>query len=137
MNPMALLFGILVIVFWGTSAFFDKLTADKLGNPGIVLWFLGFTPGLLIYFLIFLSGRFGFDRQGLIFLMLASALSILALVFYYFLLLKSDLSSVLPLTALYPAFAVALALIFLHESLTVTKIIGLVLSVTAIFFLSL
>ena len=53
------------------------------------------------------------------------------------LLTKKEASYAVPLTALYPVLTAILAIIFLKEQLTVTKLFGIILSGAALFLLSL
>jgi transporter family protein len=61
----------------------------------------------------------------------------IALVAFYILLTKKEASVVVPLTALYPALAAILAIVFLKESLTLVKAVGIILSAIALVLLSL
>lgn len=129
MNALSFFFASLVFIGWGVSVFFDKLATTKLGLRGLWLWVAGFLPALLLYPAVYLfSQKLGFDRGGLIFLFLSSLFNIFALIFYYLVLLKSELSAAAPFTALYPALTVVLAFIFLHEGLTAAKVAGIFLS---------
>ena len=67
---------------------------------------------------------------------LAGIVGSFGLIGYYILLAREEASTVVPLTALYPVITVTLAIIFLRESLTPTKLLGIILSLIAIYFLS-
>lgn len=137
MNLQSIILAGLVFIGWGVSAFFDKLTTNRLGPNGMWLWIFFTAPVLLLAVpFYFLSQKFGFDRVGVSYLILSAATNLLAIIAYYLLLLRADLSTAAPLTALYPALTALLAFIFLNEGITAAKITGIILSLIAIFFLS-
>lgn len=139
LDKITWLFVIIVFLSWGTSVFFDKLAAVKIGSRGWWLYFLSTLPSI-IFFLILLFGGyriFHFDKTGILWLLLAAITNTIALVFYYLVFTKTEASWAAPITALYPIWTAILALVFLKETISLYKIIGIFLAMAAIIFLSL
>jgi transporter family protein len=55
---------------------------------------------------------------------------------FLILLSRNPASTVVPLTGLYPALTAVLAILFLRESVTVPKALGIALSMVAVYLLS-
>ncbi len=137
MGKLTLIYASIAFVAWGLSTFFDKLTANKLGNRGIIIWIIPLTIGFLITLtLYFLAERLGFDKKGVLFLVISSFFNFAALIAYYLLFVKSGLSIAVTLTGLYPVLGVILAIIFLHEQPSTTQLVGMILAFISIFLLT-
>lgn len=131
------LYALIVFLGWGLSVFSDKLATNRLGNRSIIPVVISSLASLVILsgFYLF-SERLGFDRKGIFWITISSLLNYVAIVFYYLLFVKSEVTWAVPMTALYPLLPVILGVAILHESLTLTKTIGIALSLLAIVFLS-
>ncbi len=131
---------ILVITFvgWGLGTFFGKLATNKIGEKAIFWDILAYALGVIIYcFVAFKSSElFNVEKSGMIWGILAGLFGAVGLVGFYILLAKNEASIVIPMTALYPALAVVLGIIVLHEGVTLTKVIGIILSLCAIYLLN-
>ena len=131
---------ILVITFvgWGLGTFFGKLATNKIGEKAIFWDILAYALGVIIYcFVAFKSSElFNVEKSGMIWGILAGLFGAVGLVGFYILLAKNEASIVIPMTALYPALAVVLGIIVLHEGVTLTKVIGIILSLVAIYLLN-
>jgi len=129
----------IVFLSWGVSVFFDKLAANRIGVRGSMIYFFSMLPALLVlaFYLLWGYKIWGFDRVGVLWITLATVLNIIALVCYFLVFTKAEASWAVAVTALYPICTVILAFVFLHESITLHKIIGIILAMTALFFLSL
>lgn len=132
------LYVLIVFLAWGVSVFLDKLATNKLGNRTILPLVISSVFSFLVLGIFyFFSARLGYDRKGLIWLTLSSLLNSVALISYYLVVVKTEVSWAVTITALYPIIPIVLGIIILHESLTWTKVTGIVLSLIAIIFLSL
>ena len=139
MERGTLLLAFITLLSWGLGSFIDKLAANRIGVKSVFWVELGFLP-VLIGFIIWFSrtnGLFSADRMGVALAILAGIIGSIGGISYYVLLAKEEATRAIPLTALYPALAVLLAFIFLHESITASKVAGIVLGVIAIYLLSL
>lgn len=130
---------VLIIFFgWGIGIFLDKLATNSLGNRSIVPLIISSIFSLLILGIFYIfSQKLGYDKRGLAWLTLSCFLNSIGLVSYYLLLVKTEVSWATPLTALYPIIPIILGFVLLKESIDLTKIIGIGLSLAAIVFLSL
>ncbi len=126
-----------VFLGWGVSVFFDKLAATRMGNRGAIVYLASMAPAFLILAFFYLWGfkMWNFDRTGIIFITISSLFNIIALAAYYFVFTKAEASWAVAVTALYPVCTIVLAFIFLHETVTIQKIIGIILAMIALVFL--
>ena len=133
------IFFITVVFFsWGISVFFDKLAANRMGARGSIIYLASLLPSLLIlgFYLLWGYKIWGFDRTGVLWVTISSVLNIIALIAYYFVFIKAEASWAVAVTALYPICTVILAFIFLHETITLTRMVGIILAMVALVFLS-
>lgn len=132
------LYILIVFLGWGLSIFLDKLVTNRLGNRVIVPLIISSIFSLIILGIFyFFSEKLGYDRKGLALMTLSSFLTSVALISYYLVVAKSEVSWAGTITALYPIIPIVLGIVVLHESLNWTKVTGIVLSLVAIIFLSL
>lgn len=132
------LFALIVFLGWGLSVFADKLATNKLGNRSIIPVVISFIPSLLVlFFFLFFSERLGFNKEGVFWITVSTFLNDIAIIFYYLLFVKSEVTWAVPITALYPLLPVILGVIILNEELTLTRVMGIGLSLLAIVFLNL
>ncbi|MBI2849285.1 MAG: EamA family transporter [Chloroflexi bacterium] len=133
----ALLAGI-AIVGWGSYGIFAKLSTDKIGLQSVfwtqLLMFLGGVAFLLVrQNLLPLS----LDRGGVLLGMATGISSIVAVIALFTLLYRGfPVSIAYPLTSLFPLVTVIAGVVFLGESLTIFKGMGVILAVLAMVLLS-
>lgn len=123
---------------WGLAGFISKLATNKIGEKSVFWDIIGYFPAVLIYSLIVFKTKelFSGDKLGIFFGILSGFIGVFGLIGFYILLSKKEASIAVPLTALYPVLTSILAFIFLKESLTLTKIIGIILAMIAIYLLN-
>lgn len=124
--------------FWGLWGFFGKLAANKIGVQAS--FWNGITLALVIIIYLLLTNQLlpiKSSSSGILFALSAGIASGLASVVFYILLEKSPAGYLVTLTALYPLVTIILSVIFLHESLSSTRIIGFIFALIALFFLNL
>ena len=138
MDLVTFLIVILTFISWGVGSFIAKLASDKIGVRSVFWDIIGNAPVIIIYGLIAfkLKNLLQADKLGIGLSLLSGVIGSVGAVGFYLLLSRSEASAVVPLTALYPALTVILAIIFLHESLNATKLLGIILSLIAIYLLS-
>lgn len=138
MDSTTLLIVIGTFVSWGVGSFIAKLATNRIGAQSVFWDMLGYAPAVVIYSLIGfkLHNLIQGDKIGIGLAFLAGATGAFGLIGFYFLLSRAEASTIVPLTALYPALTALLAIVFLHESVTLTKVVGVVLSLIAIYLLS-
>ncbi len=133
-----IIFSILAAFIWATANMLDKYILTKwVKRPIIPLMFVGivgFIASLLIYFI---RGYSSLSR-GLIFIaLIAGAIYILDLLFYFRAMKIEEASRVVPLFHLSPLFVTILATIFLGEILTIQNYFGILAIVTGAVLISL
>lgn len=119
--------------------FISKLATNKIGEKALFWDFLFRLPIVLIYSIYFLKIKdiLLSEKSGIFLSILSGIMGALGLISFFILLSKREASAAVPLTALYPVLTAILAFIFLKESLTLTKIIGIVLAMISIYLLNL
>ena len=138
MDKITFLIVIGTFASWGIGSFFSKLATTKVGEQAVFYDIIVYAPVIIIYSLIVFKFKnlIQADKAGIGFGILAGLIGSFGLIGFYYLLTRAEVSTILPLTALYPALTTLLAVVFLKESLTPTKILGIILSLTAIYLLS-
>ena len=130
------LWTMMALVTFGLWGFSPKLAVNYI-NPGNALIYqvLG---GILVGF-IGLS-LMGFRPQthplGILFALLTGITGVLGTFFYYAAASRGQIPIVVSLTALYPLITILLAIVFLHEIITLRQVAGLCFTVAAIILLA-
>ena len=138
-DKLTILFVSLVFFGWGISVFFDKLAANRMGSKGTIVYVISMLPSIAVLFFYLFWGYkiFNFDRIGIFWVTAGTILNIIAIIFYYLVFTRAEASWASVITALYPVCTVILAFIFLKETISFYRIIGIVLAMVSIFFLCL
>jgi transporter family protein len=129
---------LIAILGWGLYGIFARLGTARIGMQAVFWTQLAMLVGAIIY-LSFLRNMvpLASDGRGILLGVATGLSSIVAVVALFTLLHRGfPVSIVYPLTALYPLVTVILGVIFLGESLTFAKGIGVILAVVAIVILS-
>ncbi len=123
---------------WGVGSLIAKMAADRIGTKSIFWDILGQIPAIVLFVLLRYRLRplFMVDKTGAALAVLAGGIGAIGGIAFYFLLSRSQASTAVPLTALYPALTAILAFIILHESVTPAKVLGILFSLVAIYLLS-
>ena len=141
MDSITFLIVITTAISWGVGSFVAKLATNRIGNQGVFWDVIAYALVIIIYGLIVfkfenLSQIARTNKLGILLAFLAGLMSSLGMIGYYVLLTRAEASTIVPFTALYPVITITLAIIFLRESLTTTKLLGIILSLIAVYFLS-
>lgn len=131
---------IIAALFWGLGPVFAKLGLVK-PDPVIALTIR--TVGVLVVLLTWTVSRgnlssvlFSLDTKTWVLLVLEGISASVIAHFAYFKALKmGDIASVVPITASYPLISVVLSAILLRNQITLGKAVGVLLTVTGIYFL--
>jgi transporter family protein len=139
MDRTSLLLVLFVFTAWGLDAFVSKLAANRIAAQSSLWYALGFAPPIIVYSLIAfgLRGLVLESKSGIALAFLSGALGGIGMIGFHALLSRTPASTAVPMTGLYPALAAVLAIVFLREGVTVPKVLGIVLSVVAVYLLSL
>ncbi len=133
-----ILVSIICILSWGVWGIFSKVALNHLGWRLVFVVANGIGYPLLSLAVYFLN-RPSFAEMGRMGLMYAFATGItggIGALTFFLALEKGPASVVVPLTSLYPALTVILALLLLRESINLTQMIGVVLALIAIVLIS-
>ncbi len=136
-NP--LLIAVVVMFFWALSAFFLKIALDKIGLERAIFWSIVsfmlidvFIFAALLYYKI--PTNFEFYSWAAI---IAGIFSTGGFFTFYWLLQRTKASIAVPLTAIYPAITVVLAVLVLKEKIKLVNAAGILLAIAAGVLLSL
>ncbi len=127
---------LLTVFFWGAQAVVLKAVLAKASWNEVlyVLWIAAVLAGGVLL-LIFGAPRV--DLHYVPWILLFGALGALGYVSFTYALERGPAVTVVPLTSLNVAFAVFLSVVFLHEEITLTRTMGLLLAIAAAVLLSL
>ena len=135
--PVWIIYGLVALIFWGITGVTQKLSTN---NITMQLSFLWFTYSILgVGLVIVLTVPIQIHMQPKIFWLavLGGSLNGLGVLASFAAFEKGGKASiVVPLSYLFPVVTVALAITFLHESLTRTEIAGIVITLAAAILLS-
>lgn len=131
-----LIYSILCLILWGLWGFFIKLTYGKL--EWVQTYMLSGIASFVVMLVVVAYHRTGIPgvNTATILAFTAGLFGGLGYIFFIKALEKGKVSVVMPLTALYPAIAVIIALIVLKEKPSIYQWIGILLAIVAGVFLS-
>lgn len=141
MNSAAVTGAFLTMLCWGSAAIFDKLGMRGVANPVVALLVRLGVATLLAFVYAAVTGAFR-DLKAVpasnLWALAAGAVlaSALGQAFYFLAIKHADASRVVPFTASYPAIALVLGVIVLHEPVTLPKVAGTVLVLAGLMLLS-
>ncbi len=137
MNLGILIGGIGMFLAWGVWGFTAKLAVREIGLQALFWGQLASTLIFPLYFLVFKDMLpFKIDAAGIGWGLATGALGALGTLILYALLRAAPASVVIPMSGLYPVITVALAYIFLHEEISLTRILGVFCALAAVWLLT-
>ncbi len=133
-------FALLTALVWGIAPILEKLGLSKIQPlSALLIRSLGIAIGALLL-IIFrsqtLKGALAADGRTFVYLLLGGILaSFLGQIFFYHALKSGQISQVVPLAACYPLVAFFIAVLFLHEQVTIQKAIGIICVISGVLLL--
>lgn len=129
-----------VASIWGITPIFEKLSLIK-ASPFTVMTIRFIFTATCVGIASLLTGRYkeltNIDVKTFLWIILAGFLGGMVGLFIYFVALKEDLASkIAPITATFPLFTALYAYIFIHEPITLLRLIGIVLIVLGLMFIN-
>jgi bacterial/archaeal transporter family protein len=124
------------IFTWGIWAILSKLIADEIQSPALsqALTTIGIVPVVLALWMMNDSPTAGTSRHGILLALGSGIVSCLGNIAYFDVFSRgTKAAAVIPITALYPAVTVLLAIPLLNERLNRWQVIGIGLSLGAIY----
>lgn len=122
------------IVLFGISVFFRKLTVDRISpyQLQVISGFVYAAVAPIWYYICRKNGIIGYDNTGIMYAIICILTGTLAAVCFGFALKQSDNPGVISaLISLNPVITMGLSVLFLHESLSVTKVLAFILAVVS------
>ncbi len=131
-----LIYSLLCLILWGLWGFFLKLTYGKL--EWVQTYMLSGIASFIVMLVVVAYYRIGMPgiSTATVLAFTAGVFGGLGYIFFIKALEKGKVSVVMPLTALYPAITVIIALIVLKEKPNIYQWIGILLAIVAGVFLS-
>ena len=133
-------FAIMAALAWGVAPIVEKIGLTNIAPmAGVVIRSCGVIIGcfILVIFnnnLLRLAVRS--DMKTIIFLLLGGVIaSIIGQIFFYSALKEGEASKLVPIAGTYPLVSFLLGLIFLGESFTMLKLVGMVFVILGVFLL--
>jgi len=138
MDRFTFILAFLSMVSWGVGSFLSKLATNRIGEKAVFWDVIFYLPAVVVYCLFAYrwSDVISGDKIGIFWAALSGFIGSFGLIFFYIVISRKDASQAIPLTALYPAFASILAILFLKESVTIQKVLGIAFATLAIVLLS-
>ncbi len=134
--PKWLLYALLALFWWGLFGFLAKIGSDRISAAQMQIFLtIGAIP-LVLVCAIRLNFKIATHKLGVTYAILMGVCAALGLLAFFAAMKSGTASLVGPVTSLYPALTVALALIVLKEKVGKTQVFGLILAVVAIVILS-
>jgi len=130
------LFIVTAIIGWALWAFLSKIAMSTI-HP-LMVQFVTYVVGIVsaaIYFIFIYKFQLKWNVVGIGWATIAAVFGILGSSMYMFASSQKEVSSVLPLAAAYPVLVCILAILFLGETFTLNKLIGLALVTAGVYVL--
>jgi len=135
--PKWLLYALLSLFWWGIFGFLGKIGSDRISAAQMQIFLtIGALP-LVLGCIIRLDFKIATHKLGVTYAILMGVFAALGLLAFFAAMKSGTASLVGPVTSLYPALTVALALIVLKEKVGKAQILGLILAIASIVILSL
>ena len=127
-----LILSVITIITWGTMGLLIKLAYQHTNWPQIYIITnaILFASSLLIY--VSQKPTIAVGSQGFNYALIAGIVSVIGTIAFYSALQAGEAIVVIPLTSLYPVVTVTLSYLILHEQITLTKGLGIILALVAI-----
>ncbi len=138
MKPELMLVGLAIILLWGMWGFLYKYGVVKLGFLSALLATSIFYTVLNVLVITYLYRRgVTLPVEGTTAILLTgTAAGVAASILFMYALQKYPGSIVIPMTALYPAVTVVLAVLILREDIKAVNAVGIVLAIVAGYLLA-
>lgn len=123
-------------VVWGLWSFIPKITVRYISPKSAVVYeVLG---GILVASVVLYSLNFRPDihPKGVALGITTGLLGFLGALFFLFAVSHGPVSLIVTLTALYPVISILLAIVILHEPITLKQAVGVIFALTAIFLVA-
>jgi len=135
--PKWLIYSLASLLFWGIFGFLGKVGADRISSAQMQIFFtIGVVPVAMVC-LFRLHFRMVASKLGVAYSVLMGIVAALGSLAFFQAMKTGKAALVAPITSLYPALTVVLALIVLKERLNKVQTLGLILAMASVVILSL
>jgi transporter family protein len=133
-----LAFSLICLFIYGVWGFLSKFLTMGLNAPSMLIYsLLGSALGIPLYILTYRdSFSFPWENHWTYLAMLVGVFTSLGAFFFFNAIALGEATKVVVITSLYPVITAILALIFLNETLTLSKLLGILLCLAGIIILS-
>lgn len=133
-----LFFSLICLLIYGVWGFLAKFISAELNAPSMLIYsLLGSALGIPIYIFSYRNSfSFQWENGWTYLAILVGMFTSLGAFFFFNAIAQGEASKVVVITSLYPIITAILAFIFLQESITLTKIIGILFCLVGIMILS-
>ena len=124
------------IIFWGLFGFIPKITTRYIGPTSAIVY--GAFAGVPVALIIMAIMRFQLDTEprGVILAGITGVVGMLGALGYLVAVSRGPVSLISPITALYPAFTILLAMVFLGETLVLRQWVGIGMALAAVLLIA-
>jgi transporter family protein len=133
--PKWLTYSLLSLLSWGIFGFLGKVGSDRISTAQMQIFFtIGVVP-LAVVCVVRLHFKIATSKPGVSYSVMMGIFAALGCLAFFGAMKTGKASLVAPVTSLYPALTVLLALIVLKEKLNKVQILGLILAMASIVIL--
>ncbi len=124
------------IIFWGLFGFIPKITTRYISPTSAIVY--GAFAGIPVALIILAIMRFQLDTEprGVILAGITGVLGMLGALGYLVAVSRGPVSLISPITALYPAVTILLAMVFLGETLVLRQWVGVGMALAAVLLIA-
>ena len=133
-----LFFSLICLLIYGVWGFLSKLISTELNAPSMLIYsLLGSALGIPIYILSYRNSfSFQWENGWTYLAILVGIFTSFGAFFFFNAIAQGEASKVVVITSLYPIITAILAFVFLQETITPNKIIGILFCIIGIMILS-
>lgn len=133
-----LAFSLICLLIYGVWGFLSKFLTMGLNAPSMLIYsLLGSALGIPLYIFTYRhSFSLPWENNWTYLAMLVGIFTSLGAFFFFNAIAQGEASKVVVITSLYPVITAILAFIFLKETISVTKLLGILLCLAGIIILS-
>ncbi len=134
--PKWLIYSLVSVLWWGIFGFLGKVGSDRISPAQMQIFFtIGMVP-VAIVCAFRLKFQIATNKRGVSYSVLMGLFAALGSLAFFGAMKSGKASLVAPVTSLYPALTVLLALVVLKEKLNKVQTLGLILAMASIVILS-